>query len=225
VPTFRGSGGLWENQPVERVASPEGFIADPALVWRFYSERRATAKQVDPNPGHDALAKLESRLGDRFLLATQNIDGLHQRAGSQRVIEMHGSLWKTRCSRCDRPAFFDDAIYDVTRLPGCGQCHARGEFALLRPHIVWFGERLNPVDIESIEQFFTRAAPHRFVFLAVGTSGAVFPAAQLVSQAKRLGAETFLVNAEPAANDQAFDHLITGKSGEVLPAFLQSMLG
>ena len=225
VPTFRGSGGLWENQPVERVASPEGFVADPALVWRFYSERRATAQQVTPNPGHHALAKLESRLGDRFLLATQNIDGLHQRAGSQRVVEMHGSLWKTRCSRCDRPPFFDDAIYDVAKLPGCGRCDARGEFALLRPHIVWFGERLDPVDIAAIEQFFARAAAHRFLFLAVGTSGAVFPAAQLVSQAKRLGAETFLVNAEPAANDQAFDHLVPGKSGEVLPSFLESMIG
>src|SRR4051812_23133883 len=101
IPTFRGSGGMWKEYSVERVASPQGFVDDPGLVWQFYSERRAAAMNVKPNPGHLALAKLESMLGDRFLLATQNIDGLHQQAGSQRVIEMHGSLWKTRCSRCD----------------------------------------------------------------------------------------------------------------------------
>jgi NAD-dependent deacetylase len=223
VPTFRGSGGLWENHPVERVASPEGFIADPALVWRFYSERRATAKSVKPNPGHLALAHLEAKLGDRFLLATQNIDGLHQRAGSQRVIEMHGSLWKTRCSACDRAAFFDDATYEPTKLPGCGKCDARGEFALLRPHIVWFGEQLDPANIEAIETFFARARSHRFLFLAVGTSGAVYPAAQLVNQARKLGAETWLVNAEPSDNARAFEHVLLGKSGEVLPGLFDSL--
>lgn len=220
IPTFRGSNGLWENHPVERVASPEGFIDDPALVWRFYSERRANAGAVKPNPGHHALARLEQRLGDRFLLATQNIDGLHQAAGSQRVIEMHGSLWKTRCSRCDRAPFHDDAQYDAKKLPACGACNARGEFSLLRPHIVWFGENLDGADIAAIERFFERARGHRFVFIAIGTSGAVFPAAQLVDQAKARGAETWLVNLEPAANDQAFAQVVLGKSGQLLPTLL-----
>lgn len=220
IPTFRGSNGLWENHPVERVASPEGFIDDPALVWRFYSERRANAGAVKPNPGHHALARLEQRLGDRFLLATQNIDGLHQAAGSQRVIEMHGSLWKTRCSRCDRAPFHDDAQYDAKKLPACGACNARGEFSLLRPHIVWFGENLDGADIAAIERFFEAARWHRFIFMAIGTSGAVFPAAQLVDQAKARGAETWLINLEPAANDQAFAQVVLGKSGQLLPTLL-----
>src|SRR5450759_2277649 len=105
--TFRGAGGLWDGQPVERVATPEGFATDPALVWRFYSQRRAQAAAAAPNRAHRALAALEDRLGDRFLLATQNVDGLHQRAGSRRVVEMHGSLWRTRCAVCPAPPFDD----------------------------------------------------------------------------------------------------------------------
>ena len=102
IPTFRDANGLWENHPVEAVASPEGFERDPALVWRFYSERRVAAAKCEPNPGHLALARLEQRLGDRFLLVTQNVDGLHVRAGNTRLVEMHGNLFKTRCSACDR---------------------------------------------------------------------------------------------------------------------------
>jgi NAD-dependent deacetylase len=220
VPTFRDSDGLWENHPFERVASLDGFIEDPALVWRFYSQRRAGAKGVNPNPGHQALASFERRLGDRFLLATQNVDGLHQRAGSQRVIELHGSLWKSRCSVCSRPPFDDDAVYSPERLPGCKVCEARGTFALLRPHIVWFGELLNPADLEAVASFLMNARGHRLVFLAVGTSGVVFPAADLVRQARALGAETWLVNAEPSANAGAFTNVVLGKSGEQLPRLL-----
>lgn len=220
VPTFRDSNGLWETHPVEKVASPEGFEADPALVWRFYSQRREAAKKVQPNPGHAALAAIERRLGDRFLLATQNVDGLHGRAGSTRMVEMHGSLWKTRCSRCERAPFDDDASYDAKTLPGCGECHLRGEFALLRPHIVWFGEMLDPRDLGAIETFFRRASRHRFVFIAAGTSGQVSPAAQLVETARELGAETWLVNAEAPRNVRAFDHIELGKSGELLPRLL-----
>lgn len=220
IPTFRGSQGLWENQPVERVASPQGFIDDPGLVWRFYSQRRAAAKQVLPNPGHVALAQVEARLGDRFLLATQNVDGLHQAAGSRRVVELHGSLWKTRCSVCDRAPFEDRGEYEATRLPGCGRCHEKGQFALLRPHIVWFGEWLAPEDLERVMNFLDASKGAPFVFLAVGTSGAVYPANQLVVEASQRGAQTWLVNAEPAANDEAFDHVVQGRSGEVLPRLL-----
>lgn len=220
IPTFRGTSGLWESHPVEKVASPEGFVEDPALVWRFYSQRREAAKEVRPNPGHDALARLEARLGDRFLLATQNVDGLHRRAGSERMVEMHGSLWKTRCSRCARAPFDDDASYDAQHLPACGQCHAKGEFALLRPDIVWFGERLRRDDLERIAAFAAAAKGHRFVFLAVGTSGRVSPASDLVLLAKANGAESWLVNLEAPDNVAAFDHVITGASGEVLPQLL-----
>ncbi len=215
VPTFRGSNGLWENEPVERVASPEGFEADPSRVWRFYSQRRAGAGGVVPNAGHHALAAVEQRMGDRFLLATQNVDGLHRRAGSHRLVEMHGQLFTTRCSRCDRPPFPDEQQYlDPAKLPRC-ECGA-----LQRPHIVWFGEMLDPADLDRIDTFCAQAVRGRLVFLAAGTSGAVYPAAGLVDVARRLRGETYLVNADPADNAARFHHFIQGKSGEVLPSLL-----
>jgi NAD-dependent deacetylase len=220
VPTFRDSNGLWEKHPVEKVASPEGFEEDPALVWRFYSQRRAGAKVVSPNAGHFALAAIEQKLGDRFLLATQNVDGLHSKAGSKRVVEMHGSLWKTRCSNCDREPFADDAEYSADKLPGCKACSEKGTLALLRPHIVWFGENLDPENLEAISAFFLKARGKRFVFIAAGTSGAVWPAAGLVKQARALGAETWLINAEPSSNAGDFEHVQLGKSGELLPKLL-----
>lgn len=217
VPTFRGSNGLWENQPFERVASPEGFAADPAMVWRFYSQRRAGADAVQPNPGHVALAKLEQRLGDRFLLATQNVDGLHRRAGSARLVEMHGELFKTRCSSCERAPFEDRTVYPRGTVPRCDRCGAP-----LRPHIVWFGEMLDPRDLERIDAFVTASRGSRWIFLAVGTSGAVYPAAGLVDVARRAGAETWLVNADPPDNRSRFEHFVQGKSGEMLPELFSS---
>jgi NAD-dependent deacetylase len=213
IPTFRDAGGLWEQHRVEDVASPEGFRADPAMVWRFYSQRRAGMAGRAPNPGHRALAEVEARLGDRFLLATQNIDGLHAAAGSRRVVELHGNLFKTRCSACDRPPFEDTEVYADKKLPACGKCHARGQFALLRPHIVWFGEALDPADMDRVRRFMLEASLGRFVFLAVGTSGAVHPAASFVDAAAQLGAETWLVNAEEAANTARFRHFVAGPSG------------
>src|SRR5687768_54151 len=118
IPTFRGAGGLWENHRLEDVASPEAFARDPAMVWRFYSERRERAQRCRPNPGHLALARWEERLGDRFLLVTQNVDGLHRAAGSRRLVELHGNLFRTRCSECDRPSFDDERGY-FAELPRC----------------------------------------------------------------------------------------------------------
>lgn len=218
IPTFRGAGGLWENHPVEEVASPEGFAKNPALVWRFYSQRRERAREVAPNPGHRALVDLEARLGDRFLLVTQNVDGLHRKAGSTRMIELHGNLFTSRCTRCARPPFPDETAYPEGELPRCAECATRGVRALLRPHIVWFGEQLDPEDLERIGDFVTRA--ERLVFLAVGTSGAVYPAAGLVDVARRAGAECWLINADPAENRARFDHFIQGRSGEILPVLL-----
>jgi len=216
IRTFRDAGGLWEDYPVEQVASPEGFAADPALVWRFYSARRAKAKTCAPNPGHLALAALEQRLGDRFLLATQNVDGLHGQAGSERVVEIHGSLFLTRCSTCARPPFADDREYPEAP-PQCDVCAAVGRTALLRPHIVWFGEMLFTSDLRRIGAFMDTARRHRFVFLAAGTSGVVYPAAGMVLEARDAGAETWLVNAEPADNGRHFRHFLHGASGEILP--------
>ncbi len=215
--TFRGAGGLWEGHPVQQVATPEGFAADPALVWRFYSARREHAAAAQPNPAHRALAALERRLGDRFLLATQNVDGLHARAGSERLVEVHGSLWRTRCSRCLQPAADDRRFPVEPPLPTCDRCGA-----LLRPAIVWFGELLDPADTKRVDAFIRAAwtSDDPFVFLAVGTSGTVWPAAGYVEAAASAGAETWLVNLDSAENDGAFGRVVRGRAGEVLPDLL-----
>ena len=214
--TFRGAGGLWDGHPVEQVASPEGFAADPVLVWRFYSLRRQHAAAAAPNAAHRALAALERRLGDRFLLATQNVDGLHLKAGSERVVEVHGSLWRTRCSRCMRPSFADASYPVEPPLPRC-PCGA-----LLRPDIVWFGEMLHAADTERVDRFMREAARsgERFVFLAVGTSGNVYPAAGYVDAARWHGAETWLANLDPAENAGRFEHVVRGPAGTILPHLL-----
>jgi NAD-dependent deacetylase len=216
--TFRDSNGLWEQHNVLDVASPEGFERDPELVWKFYSLRREQANTVEPNPGHRALAEVERRLGERFLLVTQNIDGLHQRAGSERVIEIHGSLFRTKCSRCDLEPFADQSLYLERALPVCDACEGRGRPALLRPDIVWFGEMLDPGSLQAIDAFLRKDRGSPLVFLAVGTSGVVWPVAGFVNLARSLGASTFLVNAEPADNISRFHTFVQGRSAEVLPA-------
>lgn len=217
VPTFRDANGLWENHSIEQVATPRGFEEDAALVWRFYSERRRKAGSVSPNPGHEALAAVEERMGDRFLLVTQNIDGLHQRAGSRRVIEIHGSLFRTRCFDCDLEPFEDRAEHDAP--PACERCAARGRAGRLRPAVVWFGEMIDPEILRAISRFLEESRRGRLCFLAAGTSGAVYPAAGLVVEARAAGGETWLVNAEPAENRGAFHHFVQGSSGRVLPDF------
>jgi NAD-dependent deacetylase len=220
VPTFRDANGLWESHPIEKVATPEGFEEDPRLVWRFYSERRRKAKGVRPNPGHVALAEAEARMGDRFLLVTQNVDGLHRRAGSLRLVEIHGSLFETRCSVCGREPFPDEREY-LEDPPPCDECERRGRDGLLRPAVVWFGEVLDPAHLQRISSFLEETRSGRLVFLAVGTSGVVYPAAGLVLQARAAGAETWLVNAEAADNTRAFHHFVKGPSGKVLPELFE----
>jgi NAD-dependent deacetylase len=154
VPTFRDSRGLWESHRVEEVASPEGFAKDAMRVWRFYSQRRQGAAQARPNPGHLALVELERRLGERFLLVTQNVDGLHREAGSQRLVELHGHLFTSRCERCERPPFEDRNTYLSGECPRCGECGT----GRIRPHIVWFGEMLEPADNGALFHHFIRGA-------------------------------------------------------------------
>jgi len=211
VPTFRDVNGLWEGHDVHRVASPEGFTEDPVLVWRFYSDRRAAMTGIVPNAGHRALVELEHRLGDRFLLATQNVDGLHRDAGSERMIEMHGNLMTTRCSSCARKPFRDTTAYAANKVPACGTCNA-----LMRPDIVWFGENLPDGVMDRIGAFMTTAGTN-LVFVAVGTSGMVYPAAGLVDVTRRLGGQTWLVNLEAPANASSFDHVVLGPAGTQLP--------
>jgi NAD-dependent deacetylase len=222
VPTFRDINGFWEGNDVHRVASPDGFRDDPMLVWRFYSQRRAAMTGVVPNAGHLALAEVERRLGDRFLLATQNVDGLHRDAGSERMVEMHGNLMTSRCSRCDREPFRDTTAYKEGTVPACGVCQKAGREALLRPHIVWFGENLDGANVERIDRFM-RDAREKLVFVAVGTSGVVYPAAGLVDDAKRLGGRTYLVNLEAPANATSFANVVLGPAAKQLPELFATM--
>ncbi|MEW5739184.1 MAG: NAD-dependent deacylase [Myxococcota bacterium] len=211
VPTFRGLNGLWEGHRVEEVASPEGFADNPALVWKFYGLRREGALKVQPNPGHVAIAKLEERLGDRFLLATQNVDGLHARAGSRRMVAMHGELFKSRCLSCQTP-FDDTRTYLGEPLPRCPKCDQ-----LIRPHIVWFGEMLDPDHLQQIGSFISTAGS-KLHFFAIGTSGQVYPAAGLVDEVRHRGGTAWLVDVDPSPEYAVrFNHVIRGKSGEVLP--------
>lgn len=216
VPTFRDAGGLWEGHDVHDVASPEGFARDPLLVWKFYSERRANMTGVVPNAGHRALVDVERALGDRFLLVTQNIDGLHTAAGSERVIEIHGTLMRSRCSVCDRAPFADTTAYRAGVAPMCGVCQRAGKDALLRPDIVWFGEPVVADALPRIETFVARAGKN-LRFLAIGTSGLVYPAAGLVDVCRARGGKSWLVNMDPPANAASFDEVALGKAGEVLP--------
>ena len=207
--TFRGSGGLWNGYRVEQVATPEAWDDDPALVWNFYSMRRRDALAAKPNAGHLALAALERKMRDRFYLCTQNVDDLHERAGSERVHHMHGSLFQSRCVRCDDP--FPDSAEYLARLPACPTCGAA-----VRPHIVWFGEI--PLDMQGIYEQLNRAT----VVLVAGTSGSVYPAAGFVDIANRRGIRTLYVGPEPPLNAHAFDEVILGTATEVLPRLAQA---
>jgi NAD-dependent deacetylase len=211
VPTFRDAGGLWEGHRFEDVASPEGFSADPTLVWKFYSQRRRGLDQVMPNAAHHALVELERRLGERFLLVTQNVDGLHAAAGSRRMVEMHGNIMRTKCSSC-RLAAFEDRASHVAKLPACDAC---GE--LLRPDVVWFGEMIPPHALEALDTFIL-GARRELVFLAIGTSGVVYPAAGLVDVVKQHGGTSWLVNAERPANVARFDHVEIGPATKIVPS-------
>jgi len=213
VPTFRDAGGLWEGNRFEDVASPEGFAADPRLVWRFYAQRRRGLDGVAPNAAHRTLVDIEQRLGARYLLVTQNVDGLHALAGSRRMVEMHGNIMRSRCSGCRRAPFADRTAYAEGETPTCTECAE-----LLRPDVVWFGEAIPSAALSAIDGFVRAAGGKRLVFLAVGTSGNVYPAAGLVDVVRDAGGESWLVNAEPPANASRFDHVEIGPAGRVLPA-------
>lgn len=209
IPTFRGAGGLWRNYRIEEVASPSAWHRDPGLVWEFYSMRRRVAAEAKPNAAHLALARLERVLGDRLFLCTQNVDNLHELAGSRRVVHVHGELFKSRCDTCCRAPFADTNLYEVpTELPRC-QCGA-----LVRPHICWFGEM--PFEMENIFRRLDACT----VFIAVGTSGLVEPAASFASHASQK-ARTIYVGPEEPANRAAFTNCYSGKAGVVLPQLLQ----
>jgi NAD-dependent deacetylase len=209
IPTFRDAGGLWRNYRFEEVASPHAWQQNPGLVWEFYSLRRQVARAAKPNPGHLALAALERTLGDRLFLCTQNVDSLHEQAGSHSVVHMHGELFKSRCDRCDREPFDDQKTYQPPAdLP---RCDCGGQ---IRPHVCWFGEV--PYHLDRISQ----ALGESTVFIAIGTAGVVEPAASFVAHL-RGRAKSFYVGPEEPANGWAFTRCFLGKSGELLPRFFQ----
>ncbi|MFO0879537.1 MAG: NAD-dependent deacylase [Gemmataceae bacterium] len=213
VATFRGAGGLWEGHPIEDVATPEGFERDPRLVWRFYNMRRNGLRDIKPNAGHRALAKLEQRLGGgRFTLATQNIDGLHQAAGSVEVLELHGRLTRVKCTKCtyleDRPG------EDLPALPHCPECNH-----LLRPDVVWFHEMLP----QKIWREASMAADHCDCFLVVGTTALVYPAAGLIQQALRNRAKVLEFNLEKTAASSTATVTLLGPAGQLLPQVIEAL--
>lgn len=214
IRTFRGSDGLWEGYRIEDVASPEGFERDAQTVYRFYNERRRQLllPEIVPNAAHLALARLEEKLGDDFLLVTQNIDDLHKRAGSKRVLPMHGELRKTRCASCGAVPDWDGDFDDASVCPACKQA------GYLRPHVVWFGEM--PLYMDEIYNALMQCD----VFAAIGTSGNVYPAAGFVEIANRAGADTVEINLERSAVHSAFDDKIYGKATDVVPDWVKQFL-
>ncbi len=213
VPTFRGEDGLWKKFRPEELASFDAFISNPRLVWEWYSYRRRLISEVKPNPGHYALARMEDVV-ENFCLVTQNVDGLHRSAGSRRILELHGNIMRNRCMECGRKD--ESADLDVgDRLPRC-RCGG-----LMRPDVVWFGEML-PQEI--LNSAF-REAEEAEVFLSIGTSAVVQPAASLPLVAKRNGAYVVEINMESTPITSQVDETILGKSGEILPRLVGEVWG
>ncbi len=212
IKTFRESGGLWENYRIDQVATPGAFKDNPKLVWEFYKERYRNALEAEPNQGHFALVDLEENRKDKFWLITQNIDGLHRKAGSQNLLEMHGRLDMCFCISCKKHYQLDeiDLASDIPLCPKCG--------GMLRPDIVWFGEV--PYFLEEIENSLRNCN----FFIVVGTSGLVYPAAGFVLTAKYFGAQTIGVNLDAPANKEQFDYFFQGKAGDILPELVCNLI-
>jgi NAD-dependent deacetylase len=209
VPTFRGADGLWRNYSPERLATAEAFWEDPHLVWEWYDWLRGLIHAAQPNPGHLALAELQRREPDRFTLVTQNMDGLHEVAGSHDVVKLHGDIWILRCMQCGREGRNRQVPLDP--LPPLCRCGG-----LLRPAIVWFGEMLPEDQWERA----LHAAQNAGTFITVGTSALVYPAAGLVQVARRSGARVAIVNPDPTPADELAEWILRGPAGEVLPRLL-----
>ena len=211
IDTFRSAGGLWEQHRVEDVATPEGFARDPELVQRFYDMRRAAIQTKQPNPAHFALARLDAEWSGELLIVTQNVDDLHERAGAKRVLHMHGEHLIAWCTSCDVRSPWTAPMID---LPPCPVCAAR----TLRPDVVWFGEM--PYRMDRIYAAL-RACD---LFVSIGTSGAVYPAAGFVQNAVELGADTLELNLERSQGSGMFHQTRLGRASELVPAWVGEML-
>jgi NAD-dependent deacetylase len=210
--TFRGPDGLWEGHRVEDVCTPEAYRRNPALVHEFYDARRAKLRTVEPNAAHKALARLDDEWPGKLLLITQNVDDLHERAGSKRLLHMHGELASAWCLACGERFGWEGPMGEEAR---CPTCDAQGH---VRPDIVWFGEM--PYEMDRIEEAL-RACD---LFVSIGTSGAVYPAAGFVQTARYCGATTLEINLEPSLGSTLFDESRTGRAGDLVPVFVDEIL-
>ena len=213
IDTFRDAGGLWEQHRVEDVATPEAFARDPDLVLRFYDMRREAIQTKVPNPAHEALARLDAEWPGELLIVTQNVDDLHERAGAKRLIHMHGEHLNAWCTACDARMPWTGPLLDR---PACPACGAGGT---LRPDIVWFGEM--PYRMDEIYHALTQAD----LFVSIGTSGAVYPAAGFVREARQSGARTLELNMEPSQGSYWFAEARHGPAGVLVPAWVEEVLG
>ena len=210
--TFRDKNGIWARYDYREVATPEAFAANPALVHEFYNQRRRTLAGVAPNAAHRALARLEQEHLGEVLIVTQNIDHLHEAAGSRNLIHMHGELLKALCARCGERHAWQEDLSVATRCPACGE--ARG----MRPDVVWFGEM--PYHMERIAEALAGCD----LFLSIGTSGNVYPAAGFVAEARAAGAHTAELNLEPSEGASLFAEAVHGRATEVVPAYVARLL-
>lgn len=215
IRTFRDSNGLWESHRIEDVATPDGFSRNPELVHTFYNARRKQLQDpsVQPNPAHHAIARLQQALSDKVLLVTQNVDDLHERAGSEQVLHMHGELLKLRCEACHSLVNWSD---DACGTTACTVCDRDG---MMRPHIVWFGEM--PFELDRIYHAIERCD----VFVAIGTSGTVYPAAGFVAHARNSGAHTIEMNVECSGVTSGFAEHRSGLAGQLVPIWVDEVLG
>ena len=212
IDTFRDAGGLWEQHRVEDVATPEAFARDPDLVLRFYDMRRAAIQTKAPNAAHAALARLDKAWSGELLIVTQNVDDLHERAGAERVLHMHGEHLNAWCTACDVRARWTGTLIDRPECPTCGE-------PALRPDVVWFGEM--PYRMDEIYAALRRAD----LFVSIGTSGAVYPAAGLVREARDLGVRTLELNLEPSQGSRWFHEARHGPASVLVPAWVEEVLG
>jgi len=210
IATFRDADGLWENHKVEDMATPEGFARDPETVWRFYVQRRKQVIAATPNPAHRALSDLENFVDEgNFLLVTQNVDGLHRRAGNNNLLEIHGSLFRDRCTQCNYRVETNELYEDVP--PTCPHCKS-----MLRPDVVWFGESLHA---QSLTRAFSSLA-EADLYIAIGTSGIVYPVSMFVYETP---ASSLYVGVERPQNADGFDEVVLGKAGEKLPDIVKQL--
>ncbi|SRR5581483_2809818 len=210
--TFRGKDGLWTRFDLDEVATPEGFARNPVKVHEFYNLRRGWLREARPNAAHCALAKLEREFRGNVLTVTQNIDALHEAAGTKNLIHMHGELGKALCAECGLSLPWQEDLSVTTPCPSCGE-------AAMRPDVVWFGEM--PREMERIDAALAACD----LFVSIGTSGAVYPAAGFVAEARRAGAHTVELNLEPSEGASLFAEALYGPATEVVPAYVERLLG